>query len=291
MGLLDLQGGDLRLRVDPDRGGAIVGFWSEFGERRFDWFRAAAGAGNPSCFPLVPYSNRIRGGRFSFQGREIALPLNFGGSPHSIHGHGWQAPWRIVETGPDRLVLSYRHAPDAWPFAYESRQVLRLSEDALEIGLDVRNLGRCDMPAGLGLHPYFPLRGRARVRAAVSGVWLTDGEVMPIGRASPPPRWDLRAGAEVAGMDIDNAFDGWDGTARIDWPDAGAALTISAGGPLGHLVVFAPPGRDFFCVEPVSHMTDAFNLANAGTEETGMRVLAPGATLSARVAFSPSMSA
>ena len=27
----------------------------------------------------------------------------------------------------------------------------------------------------------------------------------------------------------------------------------------GHLIVYTPPGEDFFCVEPVSHMTDAIN--------------------------------
>ena len=44
-------------------------------------------------------------------------------------------------------------------------------------------------------------------------------------------------------------------------------------GPLGFLVVYTPPGEDFFCAEPVSNATDAFNLAAAGRTDTGMLVL------------------
>ena len=59
---------------------------------------------------------------------------------------------------------------------------------------------------------------------------------------------------------------------------------------LGHvfaLVIFTPAGEDFFCAEPVSHCTDAFNLAAAGADGTGMAVLAPGAELSGTVTLSP----
>jgi aldose 1-epimerase len=63
----------------------------------------------------------------------------------------------------------------------------------------------------------------------------------------------------------------------------GARLTMTATPPLDCLVVFTPPRRPFFCVEPVSHVTDAFNLAAAGRADTGMRVLEHGATLQAAV--------
>jgi aldose 1-epimerase len=43
-------------------------------------------------------------------------------------------------------------------------------------------------------------------------------------------------------------------------------------------VVYVPPDRDFFAVEPVTHMTDAFNRAARGERDTGTRHLAPGAS-------------
>ncbi len=109
----------------------------EIDGRLLDWLRpagpAALAQGDPrgtACFPLVPYSNRIRDGRFVFEGREIRLPRNFGDHPHSIHGHGWQAPWRVAEAAADAAVMEYRHRADAWPFDYDARQHVRLDGDA-----------------------------------------------------------------------------------------------------------------------------------------------------------------
>jgi aldose 1-epimerase len=286
-----LRAGALRLETVPSKGGIVTGFWSETPAGRVDWFRPDPGGDvlAAACFPLIPYSNRIRDGRFRFRDREIALPLNFGDHPHSIHGHGWQSPWRAAHQTEDTLALDYHHDADAWPYEYEARQEFRLTADRLKITLSVRNLSDADMPAGLGLHPYFPLRANAALTADIEEVWLTDDEVMPTERVAPPPRWDLSLGAELRNMKIDNGFVGWNGVASIAWPEESARLTITASDCLRKLVVFAPPGENYFCVEPVSHVTDAFNMAANGASGTGMRILGPGETLTARVAFSPEL--
>ena len=48
----------------------------------------------------------------------------------------------------------------------------------------------------------------------------------------------------------------------------------------GFLVVYAPEGRDFLALEPVTHMTDAFNRAARGERGTGTRALRPGGAFS-----------
>ena len=75
---------------------------------------------------------------------------------------------------------------------------------------------------------------------------------------------------------LDNAFTGWRRQAIISWPERGARLSLDADAPLGFLVVYSPAGEDHFCVEPVSHCTDAFNLAAQGRADTGMLTLQPG---------------
>jgi galactose mutarotase-like enzyme len=72
-----------------------------------------------------------------------------------------------------------------------------------------------------------------------------------------------------------------------EWPESGASLALTAGPPLDYLVLFTPPGRSFFCAEPVSHVTDAFNLAHAGRADTGRQVIDPGATLETAIALIP----
>ena len=53
-------------------------------------------------------------------------------------------------------------------------------------------------------------------------------------------------------------------------------MRIEADSACSHLVVFVPSARDYLAVEPVTHMTDAFNRAARGDRDTGTRWLGPG---------------
>ena len=137
------------------------------------------------------------------------------------------------------------------------------------------------MPAGLGWHPYFPRTPRVTITADVRAMWLTDEEKMPTERVAPP--------AAPFGRGRDNCFVGWSRRVTIDWPELGARLVMRATPPLDYLVVFTPARRPFFCVEPVSHVTDAFNLAEAGRSDSGTLVLEPGETLRTAVVLTPEL--
>ena len=67
-------------------------------------------------------------------------------------------------------------------------------------------------------------------------------------------------------------FTGWSGTARIAWPERGASLVMAAERPLSFLTLYTPAGEPYFCAEPVSNITNAFNLA-PGRDDTGLIVL------------------
>ena len=237
----------------------------------------------------MPFSNRIREGRFSFGGRAVRLPLNQSPEPHAEHGHGWQRPWKVVRRAAAELAIEYDHPADAWPFPYRARQHFVLTEDEMQVTISLENRGREAMPAGLGLHPYLPRTAQCRLAAPVTAMWATDDEVMPTALVDADPRLGDGTGLPVAEIALDNAFTGWRHRATITWPERRARLQIDAGSPLDFLVVYSPPGEDFFCAEPVSHCTDAFNLAGQGRADTGMLTLEPGAVLPATVRFRPGL--
>ena len=268
-------------------GGCILAYRLEDGTGGFDILRPPAGSGNgppaptdTASFPLVPYSNRISAGRFRFGGQDHRLPLNFGDGPNSIHGVGWQSRWNLRRQAGDEIVLDLRHDGDGWPFPFHASQRFTLDGAALHHELAVTNVSGRPMPAGLGLHPYFPRHRGARLTADVTHVWLTDEQCLPTERVSCPDQWNLRQDADVDALKCDNQFEPWRGPARIVWPADGVGVELDASDDLERLVVFAPDGADFFCVEPVSHMTDAFNhdLRGLSREEAGMRVLEDGET-------------
>lgn len=285
-GRLRIADGPAEVEVSA-QGGCILCYRWKIASGVVDWLRPAPDSAAPAptdtgCFPLVPYSNRIRDGRFSFQGRRYRLARNFGDSPHSIHGHGWTRGWQVAGHNGSSLALAYDHADDDWPAAYRAEQRFALQDGALSITLSLTNTGTADMPAGLGLHPYFPRSPQCRLSAAVEGMWKTDAEVMP----TELIKADLSAGLRPAETALDNGFTGFAGKAVIDWPERQASLALRADPALAFLVVFTPPGEDFFCVEPVSHCTDAVNLA-AARDDTGLRVLRPGETFAASLELAP----
>jgi aldose 1-epimerase len=291
-GRLRLADGIAAVEVAPADGGCLAAFRWQAGDRTVDWLRPApaAGAFAPNagaCFPLVPYSNRIRDGRFRFAGREHRLEPNFGASPHSIHGHGWQRPWTVAARSDTAVTLTYSHDGGDWPQPYRAEQRIALDDGALTLALSVTNEGRGPMPAGLGLHPYFPRTPGCRLTAPVGRMWTTDPEIMPMALVAPAPGADPNAGLRPATAALDNVFTGFAGRAVIDWPELGAALTLEADPAFAFLVVYTPPGADFFCAEPVSHCTDAVNLAAAGHGDTGLKILAPGETFAATLRLVP----
>jgi aldose 1-epimerase len=291
--ILKLAAGDFALDLCPTLGGSIAALrWRHPTGRWIELLRPTSASalarrdiGGVSCFPLTPYSNRLRNGRFEFEGRQIVLPINAGG-PHAEHGHGWQRPWQAITQTPDRAVLRLTHGADAWPFDYVIEQRFQLGSDGLEVELTARNDSNRAMPFGFGLHPYFPRTPNCRLTAAVGGFWETDGEVMPTRHIPPPAALDPTRGLPVSQSTMDNAFTGWEGRAVIDWPEHASRLTLSATAALRFLVVYIPPGEDYFCAEPVSNCTDTFNLARE-RDDTGLIVVAPGQAVSARVALHP----
>ena len=131
------------------------------------------------------------------------------------------------------------------------------------------------VPAGIGLHPFFVRDEATELYCSTKSVWLADAEVLPTERVAVPAAWDFSAGRRIGDVALDNCFEGWAGQARIAWPNRGLALEMSAGESLGTLVIFTPPQRPFFCVEPVSH-------ANGRIAATR---LAAGDTIAGEVTF------
>jgi aldose 1-epimerase len=282
-----LCAGDLELVVDAARGGSVMAFR----DRGFDLLRPWDGTSDDprryASFPLVPYPGRIDHAGFTFGGRSWRLEPNFAPEPHAIHGDGWTSAWDLVAANETSAELELVHDTLNAPLRYRATQFYWLYPDRLEIGMGVTNRGPEPMPFGLGHHPYFGHRDQALLSAEVGGVWLPDDTNIPRQLEPVPVLWGFRLRRPVDELVLDHNFQGWDGKARIDWPEAGHALEITADELFRHLVVYVPAGADFFCVEPVSMVGDGFNLMEAGVEGTGVRVLQPGESMRGSMHFRP----
>ncbi len=242
---------------------------------------------------LFPFPNRIRQGRFFWEGREYVIPGSDAWG-NAIHGFCADRPWRVIDQGPSHVVGQFRLSVDApdrlsqWPTDFRLDVEYCLLRNRLRAIFRLHNPTDRTLPWGLGTHPYFraPLSDNGSwknctVEVPAASRWdLVD--CLPTGARSPVPReFDLRAGAGLDGLKLDDVY----GDIQCVGPQfdctlfderAGIQLTQTCPPIFREVVVFTPPERSCICVEPYTCVTDAVNLQAQGID-AGWRVLGPGA--------------
>lgn len=285
--MLTLRAGDLSLVLAPTVGGSVARYDVVRDGRREPLMRPApeafADAVEGACFPLVPYSNRVRDGRFSFRGREVRIAPNMAPQRHPLHGVGWRAPWRVEENADTSATLAFSWPGGEWPWAFEARQRFTLNEQGLEIALSVRNTSAEPMPAGLGLHPFYPCPPGTVLDADVADVFTVDADLFPDGRRPAAGRYAL-VDRVISQAGLDNGYGGWGGEAVIRWPN-GLGLRVSS--PARWFQVYAPTDQPVLAAEPVTHANGALNAPEAEQAALGLRVLEPGETFTLTARFDP----
>lgn len=284
-----LHDGALEAVVLPETGGGLAAFnWIGPGGplplmRPLSSSISTPDPNQLACYPLVPWSNRIGHGRFSFDGHAFQVAPNYPGEPHPIHGDGWLSAWSVLDSRIDTLSLGLDRSASS-PFSYVAGMSYTLQADALSVDLWVENRGATRMPFGLGLHPWFDRTPGVRLQAPAAGMWTAAPDVLPLGHGVPPPDASFQQLAPLPQRLIDNCFDGWSGVAQIRWDDRGVCLHIETSPRLPYYVLFCPPLKPVFCFEPVTHPIDAFNLPEP-FERAGLAVLASGQRAAVRVTF------
>lgn len=197
-------------------------------------------------FPLVPWSNRVPGGLLVWRGRTIHLPPNEPGGS-AIHGHGWAASWQVQGEG----HFEMHHQAGDFPWTYRATQRWSLDGTTLSQELSVTNLSDEDMPAGLGIHPWWSAQAGFEVdvpsRAAYdSRSGLAIGEPEP----APPLRGRVPWGTDQLFTDLDDRSIG------LRWPRWGITAELRHSASADHVQVAAFEELDAVAVEPVTHAGD-----------------------------------
>jgi aldose 1-epimerase len=281
---VQLRAGELEAELAPQIGGSIAAFRHAGRPVMRDAPADLRDVLDASSFPLVPFVNRVREGRFSFRGREVRLAPNLPPQKHPLHGQGWRGPWSVTRSQQDGAELAFRHEAGEWPWAYEARQVFTLDEGGLTIDLTVTNTSGEVMPAGLGQHPYFPANSETVLSTRVTEVLTVDEEVMPVGLEPAAGRYDLHE-RRIERAGLDNGYEGWGGEAEIRWPDRRLTLRITASDNARRFQVYAPEEGGVVVAEPVTHANDAFSHPEERWPSLGLVLLEPGAAMSMRARF------
>ena len=240
---------------------------------------------------LVPWPNRIAAGKYSFEGRDLQLPINDPKTGSAIHGLTRSMSWRLRDAAPDSCALALDlHPRDGYPFRLGLEVTHTLDSRGLRVQVSAVNRGDGPCPYGAGAHPYVHLGDGglidgALLRAPANTTLQTDARGIPTGVALPVDATDLdfRTPRPVGSLLFDTAFTNLaaddDGITRflLTAPagDRGVAVWMDATLPFamiysGDTIADVPRRRRGLAIEPMTCAPDAFNSG------AGLIVLQPG---------------
>ena len=237
---------------------------------------------------LFPFPNRLRDGRFTFEGAEYQV------NPPR-HGFVRDKVWEVVDQGASedegawiRGRFDARDYPEAilsqFPFPFTVEMTYRLRDGKLSIHLTATNTGERTMPMGFGLHPYFRRPAHGTIPVPAHHRWeladsLPTGRVLELDEA-----YDLREPHDLTGLVLDDIYRGLAETepgvtqCRLVDNDRRTETVVEfSASQFPFVVVYTPPApRQAICIEPNTCPTDAFNLQARGIA-INVISLAPGA--------------
>ena len=215
---------------------------------------------------LVPWPNRVVGGRYEVAGTAYELPVNEHETGAALHGLGAFQRWDLVEHTTTSATWALELPPSyGYPFQVRCVTTYTLAEDGLSLRVEGTNIGRAAAPFGASTHPYLTCDGRpvdeCRVSLSAGAVLLTDDnssptEVVPVADAD----LDLSGPTSLRGMEVDHAFTDLPATWAVELthPDA-TGVRVDSDAPWVQLYTGDRIGRVAAAVEPMTCPPDAFN--------------------------------
>jgi aldose 1-epimerase len=233
---------------------------------------------------LGPWANRLDAAGYYANGKKYLLNndlgnLRPGGDQLYIHGLlNYSKLWKLVSLHADAKSayvtsrLEFWKYPDLmaqFPFAHSIDMTYRLADGQLAVETVIHNLSAEAMPLAIGYHPYFTLPDAARdewqVHLPVDEHLALTNKLVPTGERL---KMDLPEPYPLKGHQLDDGFTGLrrDANGHTEFSVMGKTEKISVvyGPKYTVAVAYAPAGKDFICFEPMTAITNGFNLNHDG---------------------------
>ncbi len=250
--------------------------------------------GNPILFPC----NRIRGGKFTFEGREYSFPINEPSTSCHIHGELYKTQFRVSEHKDDRVTFCFEAKAGEYlgfPHDFKIERSYLLSEDGLCETVKVTNLSHENMPFMLAFHttlnlPFSPVGSAEDCTLTLPVVreQLRDKNYLPtleyaFGRERDRSLCD--GSYKVSAESVSALYETSSPVAEIYDESAKASLLYEGDGIYKYRMLWRREGANFVVIEPQTCAIDCFHLEKSA-EENGLITVKPSESITLRTQFS-----
>jgi galactose mutarotase-like enzyme len=240
---------------------------------------AAFRAGRTTGLPLLaPWANRLSRRQFRVAGVAVdlgTLPLHTDENGLPIHGT-MVGPfeWKVTRVDADRLQARYVYEHRAFPFPHELRIDAQVGEDGLRVVTSVRPTAARRVPVSFGWHPYFRATPSSLLVLPAAEHLELDRRAIPTGRRTAEQPRTVR----LAERAFDDLF-ALPGESTFVLRRRTLELAVRFQEGYAYAQVYAPPGKPFVAIEPMTAPIDGLVSGNCP-------VVAPGERFSAAFAVS-----
>lgn len=254
------------------------------------WKEKPSQAGIPF---LGPWANRLdadaywaNGKRYQLNPDAVTVRRDANGQP--IHGLLlFASDWRVsrLQAGDQAAEVTSRlefwKRPEwmaQFPFAHSIEITHRLSGGVLEVRTSIENLSTDPMPLVIGFHPWYQIPATPRdqwtVSLPVREHYVLSAKLIPTGETKPVTLPDV---IPLSGHQLDDVFGGVDANGEFSLEAKGRRISVRFGPKFPVAIVYAPESNNVVCFEPMTGITNGFNLAHQGLFKN-LQSIPPGGT-------------
>ncbi|MBZ0276171.1 MAG: aldose epimerase [Anaerolineae bacterium] len=280
-----LQNDVWQVGILPETGASIAFGRVQHGGEWVDVMRptALADYGNSSecaSFLMMPWCNRIKNGQLRFGGEVFQLQTTPDDGT-ARHGDVRKRHWTVdsVSATHIRLSMDSRSFDDNnFPFSYTAEAEYRLEGADFVWTLALKSADSRPMPGGFGHHPYFVRQDGMQLQVPCQQQFNLVNNMAVAAAVPVTPALDFRQMRPVDDAELDHVLTGRivDEPARIRYPVTGITLAMYSDPIFDHILVYTPPDNPSLAVEPMTNVSDGFNLYEQAIPGSGVFVLESG---------------
>lgn len=242
---------------------------------------------------LYPFPNRLKDGKYQWEGHTYQFPINDHQTKNALHGLGLHQAMNIDQvvttetSGSITCQYTSKGAEDYFPFLFQFSAAFTITDVGFAVTLSAVNLDVESIPFGFGWHPYFSLSDQVEatmLQLPALDLIGIDQRMIPTGKRYAYQ--EFKTSKPIGATVLDNCFatpineenkihiqlEGSKGTLKY-WQENQA-------GAYSFVQLFTPPHRNSIAIEPMTCNVDAFN------NQEGLLKLEPGQSSSASFGFS-----